>query len=439
MKRTKERIAEEKTGNYDFERMYKQAEQTPPIIDCATFLGPVEVRQSPGRGRGLFTTKAVSAGQLLLCEKAFGYSYTDEKQLSVLMNIATKRAKVGGQAGLLTQIVQKLYHGHCQSREFRELFCGDYTPVSVSEVDGTPVVDTYVLSPVAQTDRGLCIRLTPYSFLVDRIITQNSFGAPRTTRNSHIAAISSNNTEEDAHTTCGIWPLASRINHSCAGNCRRSFIGDMQLVRATTDISADTELFFAYRLPKPMESYTDVQKELANWGFVCDCKLCAGRKATSPEMLKQRKSLSNLLIKALKGPGPVNAAKAREVLEKMGETYPTTNTSPVRLELWDPYFALGDHLLQHRRLVDAVKMFVKGFEALGFSITASLPHRNTRRAFKVERWGLSNDMVPWAFSRLLEAYKEIGPEHCGQIGHYSEVAYRMVVGEGVTMAGVFPG
>ena len=154
MKRAKERLAEEKNGKYNFGRMYKQAEKTPGIIDCATFSAPVEVRESPGRGRGLFTTKAVSAGQLLLCEKAFVYSYADEKHFSALMNIATKRATVGGQAGLLTQIVQKLYHGHCQSREFSNLFCGDYAPVSVSEADGTPVVDTYVLSPAAQQTGG---------------------------------------------------------------------------------------------------------------------------------------------------------------------------------------------------------------------------------------------------------------------------------------------
>lgn len=159
MGRAKARLAEERTGEYDFGRMYKQAEKTPPIIDCATFSRPVEVRESPGRGRGLFTTVPVSAGQLLLCEKAFGYSYADEKHFSVLMNVITKRVTVGGQAGLLTQIVQMLYHGHCQSREFVELFCGDYTPVSVSEADETPVVDTYVpfLFLFCPTHRGLLI------------------------------------------------------------------------------------------------------------------------------------------------------------------------------------------------------------------------------------------------------------------------------------------
>ncbi len=43
-------------------------------VDCATYSGPVEVRESlPGRGRGLFTTRKVTAGELL-CEKAFEYA-----------------------------------------------------------------------------------------------------------------------------------------------------------------------------------------------------------------------------------------------------------------------------------------------------------------------------------------------------------------------------
>lgn len=143
MERAKARVHEQSTGKYNFRRMYKQAKQTPPIIDCATFSAPVEVRDAPGKGRGLFTTKPVSAGQLLLCEKAFGYSYAEEgANFSILMNFSTKRATAGGQAHVLTQIVQKLYHGHDQSGDFRELYCGDHTVVPVLETDGIPVVDT---------------------------------------------------------------------------------------------------------------------------------------------------------------------------------------------------------------------------------------------------------------------------------------------------------
>ena len=42
--------------------------------------GPVEVRESPGRGRGLFATRRISAGSLVLAEKALAVVFDDDFQ-----------------------------------------------------------------------------------------------------------------------------------------------------------------------------------------------------------------------------------------------------------------------------------------------------------------------------------------------------------------------
>ncbi|KAF5661804.1 TPR domain-containing protein, partial [Fusarium heterosporum] len=139
--RLNERLNEQRTGEYNFKQMYKQAEKTPPLIDCATFSAPVEIRKSPGRGKGLFTTKAVSAGELLLCEKAFSYSFAGDEQSTsqtrILMNLATKRIVMGGQARLLPLIVQKLYHNSSLSAGFGDLHHADYQKTTALETDGT--------------------------------------------------------------------------------------------------------------------------------------------------------------------------------------------------------------------------------------------------------------------------------------------------------------
>jgi hypothetical protein len=148
MSRVKARIHEQQTGDYNFPQMYRQAKATPPLIDCATYSVPVQVRESPGRGRGLFTTKKVAAGELLLCEKAFGYCYAAEdaaSNITFLMNIDKKTGVMGGQATLLTQLVQKTYHDPAALRASRGLHHGDYQPVDVTEADGMPVVDSSVL------------------------------------------------------------------------------------------------------------------------------------------------------------------------------------------------------------------------------------------------------------------------------------------------------
>ncbi|PNY29022.1 Protein unc-45 [Tolypocladium capitatum] len=425
MNRVGARLREQQTGEYAFRQMYKQAGQTPPLVDCATFSAPVEVRQSPGRGRGLFTTMPVSAGQLLVCEKAFAYSYAGDDQPTrhnVLMNLSTKRMIMGGQAHLLTQIVQKLYHNPQLSHLFEDLHRGDYATAPVLQSDGFPVVD---------------------SFLVEKIMSLNSFGAPRTSRATFSDAMSDNMNmkrgERPSHTTCGVWLLASRINHSCVGNCRRSFIGDMQIVRATRDLQAGTELFFCYWPPLPLDSYEEAQNHLSSWGFRCGCELCMDRKATPSVALQRRKILYWDLKTILNGRRPTNVSKAQRLLQKLDETYPVTEANAVRLELWDPYFALGADLLLTCRPADAVKMIVKGLEALGYSVTACPPIGDAEiPQLEVKHWGLANDYTPWAFLNLFKAYKKLAPELCTTARKYAEVAYSMAVGERETICDTFP-
>ena len=148
IRRVKQRLREEETGTYQFDSMYRQAAATPPLVDCATYIGPVAVHDSAGRGKGLFTTRQVQAGELLLCEKAFAYCYagddssTGRSNTTVLMNLSTDTMCVGGQANLITQVVQKIYHNPTSAEVFNDLHHGDYTPVKTCEVDGAPVVDT---------------------------------------------------------------------------------------------------------------------------------------------------------------------------------------------------------------------------------------------------------------------------------------------------------
>ena len=148
IKRVRQRLREEETGWYQFDSMYRQAVATPPLVDCATYIGPVAVRNSAGRGKGLFTTQPVKAGELLLCEKAFAYCYAGDdssirrSNTTILMDLSTDTMCIGGQAHLITHVVQKIYHNPASAEVFTDLHHGDYTPVETREVDGAPVVDT---------------------------------------------------------------------------------------------------------------------------------------------------------------------------------------------------------------------------------------------------------------------------------------------------------
>lgn len=146
--RVRSRHSEASSGKYDFKLLHKEAKELkPPQLDHATYIGPIEVKASKGKGRGVFVTKAVKAGDLLLCEKAFGHVYlaqddTSSSKLSLLINPETSRGFMGGQADLLKVLVQKMYRNPSLAKAFTALHHGDYQPTSTLAVDGQPVVDT---------------------------------------------------------------------------------------------------------------------------------------------------------------------------------------------------------------------------------------------------------------------------------------------------------
>ncbi|KAI5919059.1 hypothetical protein F4810DRAFT_714901 [Camillea tinctor] len=416
--RVKRRLREEVDGAYNFSSMYKQSEATPPIIDCATYVGPVAVRTSPGRGRGLFTTKPVKAGDLLFCEKAFGYVYAgDDSPVSrsktvVLLNLSTKRTVIGGHAHLITQIAQKLYHNHESASAFTDLHHGDYEAVGISEVDGQPIVDT---------------------FLIDRIISLNAFGAPRSSLGSYSNRNKIEMERAGSYTTTGIWCLASYINHSCLANCSRSFIGDMQIVRACQDLEADTELFFCYLTPSAWTSYEEVQKSLRNWGFACGCQLCQDKKSTSNSTMEKRKALYKEFTQTARKAHEFTVAGPKLVRQ-------LEITSPNRcvpwLELADAYFALAVALKARENLANAAEMIIKGLEALGYKLVASPPRKTDTKHPKlvIEKWGQLTEYTVTAFLVLADIYMEVAPTLCNIAGRYAETVYSICVGEKETFA-----
>jgi hypothetical protein len=140
------RLAEQENGRYQFKQLYVEAIQLrPPHLDHSTYVGPVSVRASGSRGRGLFAAEAVKAGDLLLCEKAFAHAFADTENaedVTIMMNTETDSMTMGAQAELISMIVQKLYRNPSLASVFTELHHGSYKPIGVSVVDGTPVVDT---------------------------------------------------------------------------------------------------------------------------------------------------------------------------------------------------------------------------------------------------------------------------------------------------------
>ncbi|KAJ2998779.1 hypothetical protein NUW58_g221 [Xylaria curta] len=397
--RTEMRIKEEQNAEYDFPLMYEQAKATPPIIDCATYRGPVAIRKSKGRGDGLFTTKPVKTGDMLLCEKAFAYCFADgddpagRKNLDVMLQTSDKQAKVVALANLANQVVQKLYHSPQASRGFKALY-----------------------------------------FFVNEVLRLNSFGAPRASSEEFGSPIKEIVVKE--HATCGNWLLASRINHSCLENCQRSFIGDMMIIRACQDLQAGTELRIVYYSPDADATHQDVQRRFNSWGFTCDCKWCFYRRLTTKKMVSIRNDLVKDVDKFFE---EVNAMDVKSIpptklvrlFEKMMATYPARK-DVIRLELWDGFLMLGRLLVEYGRFGAGAKAVIKGLEHIGYEIIAS------QKNFKIRKWGLIDGNSIEAFHVLFNAYIMTAPHLCQKVKQYAKIHYNILTGADTTLKDLFP-
>ncbi|KAK2124841.1 hypothetical protein NOF04DRAFT_1348596 [Fusarium oxysporum II5] len=259
-------LKEQNDGAYAFGNMLIDAQETPPLINCATFSSLVETRVAPGRVMGLFLTEDLSAGDLILCGKAFSYYFMDDEKshetYPILLNMSSKELTSGGSVHLWPQVTQKL-------------------------------------------------------------------------------------------------------------NCRRSFIGDMQIIRATQDMSAGTKLLLSYRTPCAFESYAQVQKHLSTWGFKCACDLCKSRSKEDKAALEKRRKICHEASDLLKTEVlQFNCAKARTVLKQLEKTYNGKSADKVGLELSELCFGMNDRYTDSGMHADFVRMIVKSLESLGFVIVA---------------------------------------------------------------------
>lgn len=127
--RIKARLQEQTTGVYGFAAIRKSVSTKTHDLDYATFTANVVVGHSGSRGRGLFATKQINPGDLILCEKAFTTAYSShDADTYTILNLNTNHGAVGTQATLLFSTVQKMLYSQEQARKFFDLYDGGYSP-----------------------------------------------------------------------------------------------------------------------------------------------------------------------------------------------------------------------------------------------------------------------------------------------------------------------
>ncbi|ODM18565.1 hypothetical protein SI65_06437 [Aspergillus cristatus] len=403
--RATERLAEQETGSYEFKKFHEAANKLrPPLLDHATYIGPVVVKEAGSYGRGLFTTKEVKAGDLLLCAKAFGFAFADpEHRRDVTMVYKME---------LIRAISQKMYANPSLTSVITDLHADGYKSVDVAEVDGKPVVDT---------------------FQIERIIDANAFGSQNSAAQNHIEetlykreGIAINQDKSSFH-SLGVWPMTSHANHSCYANSQSSITGDMLILRATQDIPANTEITLAYKDPVP--DFDEERTRFRSWNFVCDCPLCKDAHNTCKRIHNNRVHLRK---QATSRYARSSTIKREALAASLEQTYARPPTLVPRVALFDIYLDLARDYMRKQQPEKAVAAALKTFESLGFVIEGGeLPHVPGTQLV-VKHWGMFQDESAECWTVLVCVYSVLAPEICQKAEEYARVAYRMAVGEDET-------
>jgi hypothetical protein len=240
--------------------------------------------------------------------------------------------------------------------------------------------------------------------------------------------------KNDFFHSCGIWSMASYINHSCCSNARRSFIGDMMIVRAARDLAADTEVTFWYHAPD-LNGYVERQKKFRHWGYMCDCAICQDDNESGESLLAKRRSLRDSLEKRVrffeqKGTG---AARVEALLAALADTYRRPAHEVPRQAIWDLQAAFARALLLQRQPVEAVQQLLKALVSLGYEIEGGNLPRVASEALVVRRWGLMSDNVADCWLCLRDAYRTVAPDLAERAEGYARISYRIVYGEDETL------
>lgn len=152
------------------------------------------------------------------------------------------------------------------------------------------------------------------SFHVEAIRLRNSFSAPLRSLD-----LLHRHGDSNPEMRNGIWIHASYVNHCCIPNSVRTFIGDIQILRATRNVAAGEEITHQYVAPE-----VDVRERQGRfyelWEFNCDCGLCSGEACIGEEEWTRRTQLFEQLKAAVMktaGPNPPTVTAIKKIAKLM--------------------------------------------------------------------------------------------------------------------------
>ncbi|KAK4553115.1 hypothetical protein LTR86_009842 [Recurvomyces mirabilis] len=316
------RLNEQNTGLYDFAAFTNRIRAGASRLDVADFTKRTEIKNSPGRGRGLFATVDLEPGSLVLCEKGPCISLGSDGDYFQGADFSISDGFMGFGAGRMWKnAVSTLQRNPSKIPAFTDLV-GKHPGVGneLITVDGTAIVDVFQIHDIVRRNAYVC-------------------GTPSLAQaDTKLGFVGSN------PMNAGIWIHGSYINHSCLPNTNRTTVGDVMLHRASRYIAKGEEITTAY------DNEQDMEGKRSRW------KRAWGLSAHSKETVECKQKRNQLVQDAEQFLGAVepatlrssnDCARAEGLVADLMSTYDATlyqgipRLAPLELQSWliIPYFA----------------------------------------------------------------------------------------------------
>ncbi|KAM3415121.1 hypothetical protein BST61_g10247 [Cercospora zeina] len=328
------RLHEQQTGAYDFTKIRSRISPAKSRVDAANFTARTEARESPLGGRGLFATKDIKKGEIVLCEKAFCVVWSHEAEAWSAMTYDARDDQLRVfPAGMSQVLAQKLLNNPSQIPRVMDLF-GDHR-----SDDTTPPSRQQDLLPITASDGPVMD-----TFQLHDIICRNAFGPGAISSFSSSSSSSSSSSpstgindssrpSEDILTaSTGLWIAAAHINHSCLPNASKEYWGDLIILRANAEILRGEEITHAYCGGDDdggMPDWEARRRELwRTWGFECPCRLCEAERGEGEAVRGERQELRGKIAAFLerergraRGAKRVVVAEGERLVRRLEGTY----------------------------------------------------------------------------------------------------------------------
>lgn len=198
------------------------------------------------------------------------------------------------------------------------------------------------------------------------------------------------------------------------------------IIRATTDIPADTELTIWYLLP----SLERQPMDFSHWGFQCNCSMCTEIAATDPRILKKRLRLREEIAIALANSTDIlGRQRVDTLIYRLTETYTQSPDGALQTALWEPLALLASACERQGEHKEAAEVVLRALESIGYVLEGAGVDASVAGPLLVKKWGLMMDGIVVAWLILRNALLEIAPERARQANQYARMAYLITVGE----------